>query len=174
MVRRKWQGAVLKLEAGQPAVKVEAPVAGEGTRTVASHVVVEPVIRAGASVLFPGSWLSVSSTFQNSLKGHTAIPCRRESAAVARGPTCGSQSAISRATYFCAMTMRVTIAVSALAAALIAVPAPARADCGDSGQDPCTGPVPTVDQVVAVMAELTDPNKPAIDKADIVTPGFTP
>jgi hypothetical protein len=52
--------------------------------------------------------------------------------------------------------------------------APTRADCGDPGQDPCSGPVPTVDQVVAIMAELTDPNKPAIDKADIVTPGFTP
>jgi hypothetical protein len=35
-------------------------------------------------------------------------------------------------------------------------------------------PVPTTDQVVAIMAELTDPSKPAIDKADIVTPGFTP
>jgi hypothetical protein len=61
-----------------------------------------------------------------------------------------------------------------LAAALIASPATAYADCGDPGQDPCTGPVPTVDQVVAIMAELTDPNKPAADKTDIVTPGFTP
>jgi hypothetical protein len=34
--------------------------------------------------------------------------------------------------------------------------------------------VPTVDQVVAVMAELTDPDKPAASKTDIVTPGFTP
>jgi hypothetical protein len=72
--------------------------------------------------------------------------------------------------------------IAAAAAVLIAaVPAtvvtaaPAYADdCGDPGQPPCTGPVPTTDQVVAVMAELTDPNKPAADKTDIVTPGFTP
>ena len=61
-----------------------------------------------------------------------------------------------------------------LAAALIASPATAYADCGDPGQDPCTGPVPTVDQVVAIMAELTDPDKPAANKTDIVTPGFSP
>ena len=62
-----------------------------------------------------------------------------------------------------------------LIAAAIVPAAPAYADdCGDPGQPPCTGPVPTVDQVVAVMAELTDPNKPAADKTDIVTPGFTP
>jgi hypothetical protein len=60
-----------------------------------------------------------------------------------------------------------------LATALIASTATAYADCGDSGQDPCTGPVPTVDQVVAIMAELTDPNKPAASKTDIVTPGFS-
>ena len=59
-----------------------------------------------------------------------------------------------------------------LAAALIASPATAYADCGDPGQDPCTGPVPTVDQVVAIMAELTDPDIPAANKTDIVTPGF--
>jgi hypothetical protein len=50
----------------------------------------------------------------------------------------------------------------------------AYADCGDPGQDPCTGPVPTVDQVVAIMAELTDPNRPAASKSDVVTPGFNP
>ena len=61
-----------------------------------------------------------------------------------------------------------------MAAALIASPATAYADCGDPGQDPCIGPVPTVDQVVAIMAELTDPDRPAATKADIVTPGFTP
>ena len=61
-----------------------------------------------------------------------------------------------------------------LAAALIASPATAYADCGDPGQDPCTGPVPTVDQVVGIMAELTDPNIPAVNKSDIVTPGFSP
>ncbi len=37
-----------------------------------------------------------------------------------------------------------------LAATLIASPATAYADCGDPAQDPCTGPVPTVDEVVAV------------------------
>jgi hypothetical protein len=66
------------------------------------------------------------------------------------------------------------------AAVLITVPAtavavaPAYADCGDPSQPPCTGPVPTVDQVVAILAELTDPDRPAASKADIVTPGFTP
>src|ERR1700722_19960801 len=65
-------------------------------------------------------------------------------------------------------------ASATLAAALIASPATAYADCGDPDQPPCTGPVPTVDQVVAIMAELTDPNKPAADKTDIITPGFTP
>jgi len=57
---------------------------------------------------------------------------------------------------------------------LIASPATTYADCGDPGQDPCTDPVPTVDQVVAIMAELTDPNKRAADKGDIVTPAFSP
>jgi hypothetical protein len=61
-----------------------------------------------------------------------------------------------------------------LAVASMVPPAIAHADCGDPGQDPCTGPVPTVDQVVAIMAELTDPNKPSADKTDIVTPGFNP
>jgi hypothetical protein len=65
-------------------------------------------------------------------------------------------------------------AVAAVTAALIASPVTARADCGDPGQSPCTGPVPTVDQVVAIMAELTDPDRPAASKTDIVTPGFTP
>ena len=62
----------------------------------------------------------------------------------------------------------------AMAAALLSAPATAYADCGDPGPNPCTGPVPTVDQVVAVMAELTDPNRPAASKTDIVTPGFAP
>jgi hypothetical protein len=64
--------------------------------------------------------------------------------------------------------------VTAMAAALIASPATAFADCGDPDQPPCTGPVPTVDQVVAIMAELTDPDKPAANKGNIVTPGFSP
>lgn len=63
---------------------------------------------------------------------------------------------------------------ASLAAALIATPATAYADCGDPGQDPCTGPVPTVDQVVAILNELTDPDIPAANKSNIVTPGFTP
>jgi hypothetical protein len=61
-----------------------------------------------------------------------------------------------------------------LAAALIASPATAFADCGGPGQDPCTGPVPTVDEVVAVLQQLTDPNIPAVNKGNVVTPGFTP
>jgi hypothetical protein len=51
-----------------------------------------------------------------------------------------------------------------LAVALIASPATVHAD--DS--------VPTVDQVLADMAELTDPNIPAINKGNVVTPGFSP
>ena len=69
--------------------------------------------------------------------------------------------------------LRLNIAVAAILAASITAPT-AYADCGDPGQDPCTGPVPTVDQVVAIMAELTDPNRPASSKTDIVTPGFSP
>jgi hypothetical protein len=61
-----------------------------------------------------------------------------------------------------------------LTAALIATPATAYADCGDPGQDPCTGPVPTVDQVMAVVNELIDSDIPAANKTDIVTPGFAP
>jgi hypothetical protein len=55
-------------------------------------------------------------------------------------------------------------AVAAMTAALIVAPATAHAD----------DPVPTVDQVVAIMAELTDPGRPAASKGDIVTPGFAP
>lgn len=72
-----------------------------------------------------------------------------------------------------------TSAVPALLAALIALPAatmtavPARADCGDPGEPACTGPAPTVEQVVAVLDAMTDPNIPAATKTDVVTPGFT-
>jgi hypothetical protein len=59
-------------------------------------------------------------------------------------------------------------------AASLAMPATAYADCGDPDQPACTGPVPSVDQVVAVMAELTDPDIPAANKTNIVTPGFSP
>jgi hypothetical protein len=65
-------------------------------------------------------------------------------------------------------------ALATLTVALIASPATAYADCGDPEQPPCTGPVPTVDQVVAVLAELTDPDIPAANKTNIVTPGFSP
>jgi hypothetical protein len=36
------------------------------------------------------------------------------------------------------------------------------------------GPAATVDDVVAIMAELTDPDIPAANKGNIVTPGFSP
>src|ERR1700731_1254256 len=72
------------------------------------------------------------------------------------------------------MKTAVTALLLAVSLTGVAAPATAHADCGDPGQPACTGPVPTVDQVVAIMAELTDPNKPAADKTDIVTPGFSP
>jgi hypothetical protein len=59
-----------------------------------------------------------------------------------------------------------------LTATMIASPATAYADCGDPRQVPCTGPVPTIDQVVAILAELTDPDIPAANKGNVVTPGF--
>jgi hypothetical protein len=67
--------------------------------------------------------------------------------------------------------MKITAAALLIAASL-AVPATAHADCGDPDQPPCTGPVPTVDQVMDIMNRLTDPNVPAIEKGDIVTPPF--
>lgn len=67
-----------------------------------------------------------------------------------------------------------TVVAVVLLATSVTAPAIAHADCGDPGQDPCTGPVPTVDQVVAIFAELTDPDRPAASKTDIVTPGFSP
>jgi hypothetical protein len=63
-------------------------------------------------------------------------------------------------------------ALATLTMALFVSPATAHADCGDPDQPPCTGPVPTVDQVAAIMSELTDPNIPAVNKSDIVTPAF--
>jgi hypothetical protein len=63
---------------------------------------------------------------------------------------------------------------TAMAAALIGSPATAYADCGDPDQPPCTGPVPSVDEVVGIMQQLTDPNIPAADKGNIVSPGFSP
>jgi hypothetical protein len=72
--------------------------------------------------------------------------------------------------------MKAVVSAMLLASSLagVAAPATAHADCGDSDQPACTGPVPTVDQVVAIMAELTDPNRSAANKTDIVTPGFSP
>jgi hypothetical protein len=67
--------------------------------------------------------------------------------------------------------MKIASAALLLAASL-AVPATAHADCGQDGQPACTGPVPTVDQVMDIMNRLTDPNVPAIEKGDIVTPPF--
>jgi hypothetical protein len=64
--------------------------------------------------------------------------------------------------------------VTAMTAALIASPATAFADCGDPDQPPCTGPVPSSDQVLAVLSGLTDPDIPAANKTNIVTPGFSP
>jgi hypothetical protein len=62
-----------------------------------------------------------------------------------------------------------------LIAAVVVPAAPAYADdCGDFGQPSCTGPVPTIDEVVAVMAELTDPGIPAAPQTNVVTPGFAP
>ena len=71
------------------------------------------------------------------------------------------------------MAMRMT-AASMLMATMIATPATGHADCGDPGHDPCTGPVPTVDQVVGIMQQLTDPNVPAVNKGNVITPPFTP
>jgi hypothetical protein len=61
--------------------------------------------------------------------------------------------------------MRMVVAATLLAASLAVVAAPATAHAD---------PVPTPDEVVAVLAELTDPNIPAANKGDIVTPGFAP
>jgi hypothetical protein len=64
------------------------------------------------------------------------------------------------------------VAAALLLAASLAVPVKAQADCGQDGQPACTGPVPTVDQIMDIMNELTDPNIPATSKGDIVTPPF--
>jgi hypothetical protein len=69
---------------------------------------------------------------------------------------------------------RIVAGLVAAAAMPVVMAVPASADCGDPGQPPCAGPVPTVDQVVAIMAELTDPDIPAANKTNIVTPGFSP
>jgi hypothetical protein len=58
--------------------------------------------------------------------------------------------------------MKIVTAALLLAASL-AVPATAHAD-----------DAPSVDQVMAILGELTDPNIPAGNKGDIVAPGFSP
>lgn len=72
------------------------------------------------------------------------------------------------------MKIAATAMLLATALAGLTAPATAFAACGDAGEPVCTGPVPTTDEVLAVMAELTDPGIPAANKANIVTPGFTP
>jgi hypothetical protein len=67
-----------------------------------------------------------------------------------------------------------TAAAAMILAASLASPATAHADCGDPDQPACNGPVPTVDQVVGIMQQLTDPNIPASNKGNIVSPGFSP
>jgi hypothetical protein len=67
-----------------------------------------------------------------------------------------------------------TAAAAILIVASMTTPATAHADCGDPNQPACTGPVPTVDQVIAIVNELIDSDIPAANKTDIVTPGFTP
>lgn len=59
-----------------------------------------------------------------------------------------------------------TVVSAMLLAASIAGITPATAHADES--------VPTVDQVVAVMTELTDPSRPAGSKTDVVIPGFAP
>jgi hypothetical protein len=67
--------------------------------------------------------------------------------------------------------MKTAVAATLLAASLV-VPATAHADCGGDGQSACTGPVPSVDQVMDIMNELADPNIPTGNKNDIVRPPF--
>jgi hypothetical protein len=67
-----------------------------------------------------------------------------------------------------------TAASAMILAASLAASATAHAGCGDPGQNPCTGPVPTVDQVLDLLGGMTDPDIPAANKTNIVTPGFSP
>jgi hypothetical protein len=62
------------------------------------------------------------------------------------------------------MTEPMNKVAAALMAVLIVAPATARAD----------DPVPSADQVAGIMAELTDPGRPAASKTDVVTPGLAP
>jgi hypothetical protein len=58
--------------------------------------------------------------------------------------------------------MKTAVTTMLLAASLAGITAPATAHADD--------PLPTVDQVVAIMSELTDPDIPAANKRNIVTP----
>jgi hypothetical protein len=60
------------------------------------------------------------------------------------------------------MKMRIA-AASVLTATLMQVPATAHAD-----------DVPSVDQVVALLSQLSDSDRPAAGKSDVVTPAFDP
>jgi hypothetical protein len=60
---------------------------------------------------------------------------------------------------------KLSVSAVMLVASLTVVAAPATAHAD---------PVPTVDDVVAVMAKLTDPGIPAVNKSDVVTPGLAP
>jgi hypothetical protein len=61
--------------------------------------------------------------------------------------------------------MKIAVTGMLIAASLTGIAAPATAYADD---------VPSVDQVMAIMAELTDPDRPAANKTDIVSPGFSP
>lgn len=61
--------------------------------------------------------------------------------------------------------MKTVDAAITLTASLMAVAAPAIAHADA---------VPSVDEVVAILAKLTDPSIPAANKTDIVTPAFSP
>ncbi len=62
--------------------------------------------------------------------------------------------------------MRIVAASVMLAAALTGVVTPATAFAD--------GAVPSPDEVLGLMAELTNPDIPAVAKGNIVTPGFSP
>ena len=62
--------------------------------------------------------------------------------------------------------MRTAVTSVLFAAALAGVATPATASAAE--------PVPTPDEVLAAMAELTNPDIPAANKGNVVTPGFSP
>lgn len=51
--------------------------------------------------------------------------------------------------------------------------APASADCGDPGQTPCAGPVPSPDEVAGILNQLTDPDTPDPAKSALVDGGLS-